>query len=390
MQPTSQRHQKLTPDILAISAGHLLNDFYTSFLAPLLPKLIERLSLSLTSAGILASFLQLPSVLYPLFGYLADKKGARFLVMFSPALTATLMSLLGITDSFWNLALILFLAGISSTLFHTASPGMVANASRENKGAALSFFTAGGGLGRSMGPILVVWAVSVWGIAGMYRLLLLGWITSLLLYLQFRRLSFAQEEKTIRKTALPAFGQFFIPLSLVIVLRSFLTAALGSYIPVLLVQSGSLLSYAGGALSILEISGVLGALLIGPASDIFGRRITIITSQVLSAVLIPFFLLNDSWQVLLLLLIGFFYFSTGTLFLALVQDNFPNHRSTGNGIYSMINFLSNGLMVILVGFVGDRLGLNAAFIIGAAGSLLAIPVLLLVPSQPGSIQQPER
>ena len=46
-----------TERILTIAGGHFIHDTYTAFLAPLLPKLIDNLSLSLTQAGSLSVFL---------------------------------------------------------------------------------------------------------------------------------------------------------------------------------------------------------------------------------------------------------------------------------------------------------------------------------------------
>ena len=94
----------------------------------------------------------------------------------------------------------------------------------------------------------------------------------------------------------------------------------------------------------------------------------------------PVFLQVHGWLVFpVLVLLGFFGLSPGTLFLALVQDNFQEHRATGNGVYLFIHFLSNGLMLIVIGFIGDNLGLKTAYLIGAATSLCSIPALLLLP-----------
>jgi len=370
-----------TNKILSVSGGHFFHDLFTSFLPPLLPTLIENLSLSLTSAGILTTFSRLPSVFNPFFGYLADKVGARYFVIFAPAITATLMSLLGKANSFYSLASILFAAGLSSTIFHASSPGLIASSSGNRKGYGLSLFMAGGGIGRSLGPLLVVWVLSAWGLNGILRLMLLGWFASILLFFQFRNLDTTPTEKPSLKSALPLFRKFFLPLAVVLLLRSSLTTSLSTYLPVYMVQSGSPIWIAGAALSVLEISGVVGALFMGPYSDNIGRRKILNFSMFLSALIVPVFLNVSGWLVFpILILLGIFSFSPGTLFLALVQDNFEEHRATGNGVYLLIHLLSNGLMLIIIGVIGDNFGLQTAYYIGAAASLLAIPALALLPS----------
>jgi len=371
--------------ILIVSGGHLFHDLYTSFLAPLLPTLIENFSLSLTSAGVLTTFSRIPSILNPFIGYLADKVGARYFVILAPAITATLMSLLGQANSFYSLAIILFIAGTSSTMFHAASPGLVAIASGNRKGYGLSLFMAGGGIGRSLGPLLVVWVVSVWGLNSISRLMFLGWAASIILFIQFRKLDISPQVNSPLKSVLPLFKEFFLPLSIVVILRSTLTAALSTYLPVYMVRSGAPLWIAGAALTVLELSGVVGALFIGPLSDSFGRRKSIKISLLISAFLVPIFLQVHGWLAFpLLILLGFFSLSPGTLFLALVQDNFQEHRATGNGIYLLIHLLSNGLMLIIIGFIGDNLGLKTAYLLGAAASLCSIPALSLLPKNKNS------
>lgn len=385
MENSPTKTKVTSKQILIVSGGHLFHDLYASFLAPLLPTLIENFSLSLMSAGILSTFSRIPSILNPFIGYLADKIGARYFVIFAPAITATLMSSLGQANSITSLAIILFLAGISSSMFHAASPGLVASASGDRKGYGLSLFMAGGGIGRSLGPLLVVWVVSVWGLSSIYRLMFMGWTASLVLFIQFRKLDFTPQNNPPLKSALPLFKAFFLPLSIVVILRSTLTAALSTYLPVYMVHSGAPLWIAGAALTVLEISGVIGALFMGPISDNFGRRKIIKISLLISAFLVPVFLQVQGLLVFpVLVLLGFFGLSPGTIFLALVQDNFQEHRATGNGVYLLISFLSNGLMLIIIGFIGDNLGLKTAYLIGAAASLCSIPALSLLPQNKNS------
>jgi FSR family fosmidomycin resistance protein-like MFS transporter len=380
MENSPPKLKVTSKQIFVVSGGHLFHDLYTPFLAPLLPTLIENLSLSLTSVGILTTFSRIPSILNPFIGYIADKVGARYFVIFTPAITATLMGLLGQANSFYSLAIILFLAGTSSTIFHAASPGLVASASGDQKGYGLSLFMAGGGIGRSLGPLLVVWVVTVWGLDSIYRLMFLGWSASLILFFQSRKLDFFPQVNSPLKSVFPLFNIFIIPLSIVVVLRSTLTAALSTYLPVYMVLSGAPLWIACAALTVLEISGVVGALFIGPLSDNIGRMKSIKIPLLISAFLVPIFLQVQGWLVFpLLLLQGYFSLSPCTLFLALVQDNFQEHRATGNGVYLLFHLLSNGLMLIFIGFVGDKLRLKTAYLIGAAASLCSIPALALLP-----------
>ena len=380
MEINKTNHLSLQQQVYTIASGHLFHDLYTSFLAPLLPKIIEFYSLSLTSAGILSTLSRLPSILNPFIGYVFDKTGAKYFVILTPAITATIMCVLGVAPNIYILGLLVFLAGMSSTVFHASSPGMVAGASTKKTGFGLSLFMAGGGLGRTIGPLLVVWGIAQWGLTGLYRLAFLGWFSSLFLFIQFRKIELAPREGFSISPIMPLLKSFFLPVTLVLLLRNTLTASLYTYLPVYMVQSGAPLWMAGVSLSTLEISGVIGALILGPLSDRIGRRKSIDVSMIVSALAMMLFIQVSGWLVIpFLIILGFFSLSTSTLFLALVQDHFQEHRATGNGIYLLISLLANAIMLILVGKIGDVAGLRTAYYISAVAAMISIPALKLIP-----------
>ena len=76
--------------VATIAAGHVVHDTYTSFLPPLLPRFIADLSLSRTEAGVLTVFMQVPSLLQPFIGHLADRLSLRYLVILAPAATGVI------------------------------------------------------------------------------------------------------------------------------------------------------------------------------------------------------------------------------------------------------------------------------------------------------------
>ena len=380
MTTTNPPASSSSKQLFTVASGHFFHDLYTSFLAPLLPQIIETFSLSLTSAGLLTTFARIPSILNPFVGYIADKAGAKYFVIFTPAITATLMSLLGIAPNPYVLGIIIFFAGMSSTTFHASSPGLIADASIKKTGYGMSLFMAGGGLGRTLGPLLVVWGIAQFGLGGIYRLAFLGWAASIILFIQFRNIEFKPRQNFSLDAIIPHFKRFFIPLVLVLILRNTLTASFYTYLPVYLVQSGAPFWMAGVSLSALELSGVIGALIIGPLSDRFGRRKSINLSMLISAGIVPLFLQVSGWYVIpFLVILGFFSLSTSTLFLALVQDHFQDHRATGNGLYLLISLLSNALMLIVIGKIGDYAGLRLAYYLSSFAALLSIPALKLIP-----------
>jgi FSR family fosmidomycin resistance protein-like MFS transporter len=369
-----------TDQVLTISGGHFIHDIFTAFVAPLLPLLIEKLSLTLTMAGSLNAFLQLPGLLNPFIGYLADKVSLRYFVILAPAVTATLISTLGLAPSYWVLALIMVFTGISVAAFHAPAPAMIGRISGKQVGKGMSFFMAGGELARTLGPLIAVWGISIWGLDGIYRLMFIGWGSSLLLFWRLREVSGRGQKQGSLRNITPKLIAFFLPLAFIVFLRAFLSVSLSIYLPTYMTLEGYPLAQAGVFLAVLEFAGVGGALLSGTLSDRLGRkRMLLVTFGASSILTLVFLQVSGFWIIPLLLGMGFTALSTGPLFLALVQDQVPDNRAVGNGLYLAIAFVIRSLASVLIGVGGDWWGLDTAFLVSAIISLLAIPMIYFLP-----------
>ncbi|MBT3321267.1 MAG: MFS transporter [Anaerolineae bacterium] len=368
--------------VFIISSGHFVHDVYSAFLAPLLPLLIEKFSLTLAMAGSLSAIMQSPALLNPLIGRLADKSNARKFVVFAPAVTATIMSAMGFASSYYALLITLVVAGVSVAAFHAPAPAMIARVSGKRVGKAMGWFMAGGELGRTLGPMLAVWAATAWTLEGMLRVAVLGWATSLLLFWRLKDIPIQKREKSGLKEVLPKLRAIFLPLTIILLFRTAMLVSMTTYLPIFMNMNGASLWLAGAALAIMESAGVAGALLVGSASDKIGRKSILLFSAIISPVLIIIFLNLSGWLLIpLLLAIGFTSLSVGPVFLALIQDHFPEHRAAANGAYMFLAFLTRFPATILVGLVGDKYGLENAFLWSAFLAFLVLPGIFLLPKE---------
>lgn len=380
LEPTIEKNEFQTGQVLTIASGHFVHDIYSAFLAPLLPLLIEKMSLTLTLAGSLTAFLQFPAILTPIIGHFADKYNLRYLVILAPALTATMMSIMGLAPGFWALALILIVAGISVAFFHAPAPAMVGQISGQRVGKGMSWFMAGGELGRTIGPLVAVWAASLWALDGMFRVVVIGWGMSAVLFWRLRDIPINARAQGSLQSILPKLRTLFLPLFIVIFFRMFMVACMTTYLPTFMTLKGSTLFLAGASLSILEFAGVLGALSGGTISDNLGRRPVLMVITVLAPLLMVTFLDASGWLVVpVLLLYGFVSIAPNPVFLALIQDNFPENRAVSNGLYISMNFLLRSLALLLVGMAGDAFGLQATFMWSALLSLLGLVGIFMLP-----------
>lgn len=377
-QTTTEKFQ--TSQVLTIGSGHFIHDSYTAFVAPLLPLIIEKLSLSLTSAGFLQAFLQFPALLNPFIGYLADRASLRYFVILAPGVTASLMSLLGLAPNYFTLVIILLTAGVSVACFHAPAPAMIGRVSGNQVGKGMSLFMASGELGRTIGPMVVVWAVSVWTLEGFYRIMVVGWVASAILYWRLRQIPARTDQPQNLRLLLPILRRLFAPLLAIVIFRSFLLTALSVYLPTFMNLKGASLWMAGASLSIWELAGVVGALLGGTLSDQVGRQ-TMLLAGIISSSLIMFIFLNTSGWLLVpvLLALGFTALSTTPVMFAIVQEHLPQNRAIGSGLFIATAFLARPIAILGVGSLGDNFGLETAYFWGALISLLAVPFIFMLP-----------
>lgn len=372
--------------VIAISLAHFAQDTYSAFLAPILPLLIEKLGLSLVMSALLDIARKLPSLLNPFFGLLAERTDARYFVILSPLLTATSMSLLGIANSYVLLVVLLFIAGISSTLFHIPSPGLIKESSGDKIGKGMGYFMVGGELARTVGPLIIAGGVSLWGLDGTWRLMPFGFIASIVLYYRLKDFRFTQKkfakkfEKGDITTEVKRFLPLFGTISGFMFFQSAMKLATTLYLAVYLTHHGFSIWYASVALSTLQFFGVLGSLISGTLSDKIGRQKTLVIMSSGAAVTMVLFLFSTTIYTIfpILALLGIFMFANGPVMLSVIHEIDTKMPTFINSVYMAINFGISSIVVLLMGAFGDRLGLNITYDTAAVLSFFAIPFALVL------------
>jgi len=369
--------------VITVSAGHAIHDTYTAFLPSLLPLFIANLALSNTEAGLLTVFMQGPSLLQPFIGHLADRFSLRTLFVLAPAVTAAMMSMLGVAPGYAAIALFLVIVGVSSACLHSIGPVIAGNVSGSSLGRGMGFWMVGGELGRTLGPIVVVTAVQLLTLGGTPWLMIAGLLTSAILFVQLRDVpNHAPNagQGLPWRQALVHMRPLLIPLSGLIITRSFMVSALTTYLPTFLSEEGADLWIAGASLSILEGAGVVGALMGGTISDRLGRRWVLLASMLATPLFMFVFLAVKGWfQFPLLLVLGFASLSVTPVIMALVQESFPENRALANGVYMAISFVLRSGVIVVLGAMGDMFGLRTAFAASAGIALLGLPLVLALP-----------
>ena len=392
MQHTPERTtiKKLLPTdrvnlkgVIAVSIAHFIHDVYSSFLAPLLPLLIEKLSMTLTQAGLLSTVMQLPALINPWIGSLADRISVRWFLILAPALTAVPMSLIGIAPTYGMLLILMLFAGISVSVFHVPAPVVVARMSGDRKGMGMSFFMVGGEAARAVGPMVAVGIVALMGLDGFYPVMVVSFVCSALLFFATRDLPVTRTATTPVPLIQTWLGMrhILMPITGILVARGFMHGCMASFLPTFIAMNTGNLWLAGAGLTIFELAGVAGVMVAGTLSDRFGRRRMLTLSLLGAPVSLLAFVWVDGWLAYaMLVLTGFTLLSTTPVMLALVQENAVESPSAANGLFMMISFLARSAVVVIVGMAGDLIGLKTTYIIFALVGFIGLPFVFKLPA----------
>ena len=374
-----------TGDVILVSLAHNLHDIYSSFLAPLRPLLIEKFGITLAMASVWDLIQRVPWLLNPLIGILAEKMAARYFVIITPAVTAVTMSLLGVAPSFTVISILLFVMGISGALFHVPAPVMIKRLSGDKTGKGMSYFMFGGELARTIGPLVITGAVSLWGLEGTWKLMPFGLLASFILYFRLKKIQISSDIH--KKTGRPGFAKTFkemLPFFTILIgitfFRAIMKSGLTAFLPVYFyTDKGESLWFANSALAVFQLAGAAGTFMSGTVSDKIGRKSALLIVAIITPVLMYLFIsASGIWTFILLILLGLFIFAPTPILLALVQDVGKEKPVFINSIYMTISFITSALSVFIAGLLGDWIGLASTYKIAAFIALGAIPFVLML------------
>jgi FSR family fosmidomycin resistance protein-like MFS transporter len=374
-----------TGNVILFSLTHHLHDIYSSFLAPLRPLLIEKFGISLSVAALWDLVQRVPWLLNPIIGMIAEKSAARYFVIVTPAITAISMSMLGVAPTYTMVAILLFVMGISGALFHVPSPVMVKKISGNQTGKGMSYYMFGGEMARTIGPLVITGAVSLWGLEGTWKLIPFGLIASFILYLRLRKIKISSDFQS--KSQSTGFWDTFkrlLPFFAILVgitfFRAIMKSGLTAFLPTYYyIDKEESLWFANSALAVFQLAGAAGTFVSGTLSDKIGRkRALLIIASITPVLMYLFITVTGIWSFVFLIGLGFFIFAPSPVLLALVQDREKEKPVFANSIYMTISFVTASVSVVFAGLLGDWMGLESMYKLSALLAFGAIPFVLML------------
>ena len=366
-----------------VSSAHAMHDTYSGFIAPLLPFLIERLSLLKAEAGLFILVYQGVSILQPVIGHIGDRTNLRKYALIAPAVTAIFISLLGTAPSFSIALLYCFIAGVSSATMHATLPALVSGLSGKNIGKGMSIWMVGGELGAMIGPILITAVVAIFSMQATPWLMLGGIIFSLVISFLLKDLPYysspaKQQSKIPAKDLL----KILLPMAAIATSRAFLRTSSQLYLPVFLIENGASVWFAGISLSFVQGAGIIGTILGGSINDRLGYRITMIISLTLSATAMLVFSTSQGYlQLAFLGILSIASLMVLPVGMAIMQRSFPENRSLANGSYLAMFFAINALAGVATGYMYDQIGGQQTFFWSGWFAFSGIPFIFFLPRE---------
>jgi FSR family fosmidomycin resistance protein-like MFS transporter len=385
--------------ILVLSLGHMVNDSYSNVIPPLLPMLQE--TLGITSYALMGFIMTVytitSSVIQPVFGYIADRHGRRWLIAFSMLWIAFFMSLVGVVsylgldgNSAYIVILVMVgLAGFGSSAYHPQASSMVPRISGDHKGVGMSIFSAGGNLGYAIMPLLAVPVVQLWGLGGTVVLFVPGLIAAVLLQRYAPEAPQSKVKPSIRDlwTDITAVWKPLSVITGIVCTRAWLFFGLITFLPLYLAAQGEPPETASLHLFIILLFGAIGTLVGGWASDRYGRKFVIAVSLIFTGPLLLLALSTSgilAWALMALAGLALLAsFSPAVLF---AQGLIPRNQGMASGIILGFAIGIGGLGISVTGAIADAYGIGTG-----TYSLIALPVIgfLLTLLLPGKLA-PER
>ena len=388
------RQMRQTDSLLwLIALGHTFTHWCPATFYLLLPFLVKEMGLSYSQAGFLVTVRVAANLLVNIpAGMLVDIIGKKGLLM-ALALIATGVPyfLVGVSHSFFWVALFMAFVGVGNYLWHPAAISTLSEKYPDKRGFAIAIHAIGPNIGESVAPLLV-------GVLLLYlswrNVLFLNLIPGIVIafilwkYLFGKLNTRTQSKKGLSAreylTGMKKMAQNPSILALVLVagMRSMTQQGLHTFLPIYLTNDLGLSSAVAGLyLSVTQTAGMIGTPIAGSISDQNGRK-RVLTAGLFSTsvvlVILAYFQLT--WLFITgLAFLGFFLYAVRPVIWAWVLDLSPKELGgSAVSFFSGSQSLLSSLSPVICGFIADRWGILAAFYFLAGTVFVANLIVLTI------------
>ncbi len=358
-----------------LTVGHAAVDFSQGVLPALLPALVARFSLSYAAAGglVLAATVA-SSVTQPLFGRLADRREALWLLPFGVVLSGAGLGLAAVAPTYALVFLAVLTAGFGVAAYHPEASRVARSLAHTRPGSGLSVFSVGGNAGVAAGPavagvVLAVGGLDVAVVLGLPAILCGVWLWRLVPRLRADDAHAASVRSDDGAVDRPG---ALVALLVGVALRAYVYFGLLSFLP--LYEDGvrgRSEAYGSLLLSALLFAGALGTLVMGRLADRRSPRRLMAGAMLAAAPLVALYVADPGpLGAVAVVLAGAVVVATFGLSLQLAQDFLPSSAAQAAGLSIGLSVGLGGVASLGIGLLADQVGLGAS-LASCAGVALA-------------------
>ena len=381
--------------MLTLSLGHGCADLCSGALWALPPFLVLERHYSYGAVGVFALAASLATALVqPLAGAHGDRGEARWLLPAGLVLAALGIAAVGLTARYPLTLVAAVVCSVGAAAYHPEGARWARFASGSRVTANMGVFSMGGGVGYAVGPLLVAAVLAPLGLHGTPVIAVVPLVAAVAVATVLRRFhERTQSDHRMRRptsTAEPEWRPFVCLVALYCVAAG-VTTGLLVYVPLFLVHARATTAAASNVMtSVLLSAAAAGTLLGGLGAQRLGRRFVLLVPQL---ALVPAIALLPSLgyaaMIPVVVVIGIAMNANVSTALVLAQEYLPTRMGLASGLTIGLCSGAGGLIVAVLGLLGDAAGPASVLYAIAALPLAVVALAALLPrpaaAPPGTV-----
>jgi len=371
---------------LAVALGHTTVDTFNNSGPVIIAFLSVPLGLSNTQIGLAVSLYTLGgSVLQPVFGWLADRYGSRWLAGLGVFWLLSFMALATFTAGLGQFVWLLIpyaLASLGSAVYHPVAVATASDAGKDSPATATAFFFLFGQMGLAGGPVLAGYLLQQIGLTGIQLMVLFfAPVVLFILTAPFPKSRHARSlEDDTPTDAVPAaavrWGALIL-LAALIAARSWAQLGTITFLPKLFQDKGWEPAAYGAITGAMWLASAIMGVLAGTAADRWGRKRVVFWMMAGAVVPLYFLPVVDGWVAFAMaFLAGGMLGAPHSILVVIAQALLPGKKAMASGLTLGYMFAMGAVANYGIGWMADRSTLSGALQLGAgislAGALLAL------------------
>ncbi|MEZ4511924.1 MAG: MFS transporter [Chloroflexota bacterium] len=375
---------------LAVSITHFFVDVLNSSRTLLIAVLALNLGLTNAQVGLSLLLYNVGNALtQPLFGWLADRVGPRWLVVGGMGWMIIFYAIAAVAGD-WVALVALTVAGLGSGMFHPTGAMVAGRVQQSVRARATAVFFTAGQMGLFIGPLLAGFMLDLFDRPGYLILAALAliaftsgwrWISHDYHHSKTTSSAAVSNTATTAAAAKPNLRPLVL-LPLIIIATSTTGIAATNFAPKLFTDMGIDPTFVGLLASLLMLGSATGNTLGGYLADRVGSKWVLLIAALGSTLPIYLYVTaSDPLRSAMLILAGFFIGMPHSILVMSVQNLLPGRQAMASGLVLGFMFFSGSVGSYILGLVADQTGLATALQATAVLPLLAAFFILLLPQK---------